>query len=199
MTQSSPDNKARRPPGRAALLALLVLVLLAACASRPTRYIHPNADLGAIKKVAVLPFENVSGSAGASDKVHKIMLVELLSLEAFDVVEPGTVAKALKGETASSPDQLSPDDLKRLGKALGADGLFMGQVVDYADARGNNSAPEVTLQFRLVETASGATAWSTSQTRSGVKASTRLFGVSSDSVTETTRKIIRAQLATLLE
>lgn len=174
-------------------------LLLAACASQPTRYIHPNADLGAIKKVAVLPFENVSGSAGASDKVHKIFLVELLSLEAFEVVEPGMVSKAIRGESAAAPNQLTPDDLKRIGASLGADGMFIGEVVDYTEARGVNSAPEVTLQFRLVETASGATVWSTSQTRSGVKASTRLFGVSGDSTTETARKLIRRQLATLLQ
>lgn len=186
-------------PHSKALRAVLCILLLAGCASAPTEYIHPNADLGALKKVAVLPFENVSGSAGASDKVHKIFLVELLSLEVFDVIEPGIVAKALRGETASSPDQLTPDDLKRLGAAIGADGLFIGQVVDYADARGSNSAPEVTLQLRLVESVSGQTVWSASQTRSGVKASTRLFGVSNDSVTETTRKVIRRQLATLLE
>lgn len=179
--------------------AVLGILMLAGCASKPTRYIHPNADLSGLKKVAVLPFENVSGETGASDKVHKIFLVELLSIEAFDVVEPGSVSKALKGENAASPDQLTPEDLKRLGSALGADALFMGQVVDYADVRGPNTAPQVTLQFRLVETASGATVWSTSQTRSGVKTSTRLFGVSSDSITETTRKIIRSQLGTLLQ
>lgn len=182
----------------AAGLAAAAVLMTSGCASAPTRYIHPNADLAALKKVAVLPFENVSGEQGASDKVHKIFLVELLAIEAFDVVEPGMVSKALKGETAATPDQLTPEDLKRIGTALGADGLFMGQVVDYTDARGQNSAPEVTLQFRLVETASGATVWSTSQTRSGVKTSTRLFGASSDSITETTRKIIRTQLSTLL-
>jgi TolB-like protein len=184
---------------RITILTAVLLGLLAGCASRPTRYIHPNADLGAIQKVAVLPFENASGATGAADKVHKIFLVELLSLEAFEVLEPGVVARAIKSESVTSPDQLTPEDLKRIGKALGADGLFLGQVVDYADARGQNSAPEVTLQFRLVEASSGATVWSTSQTRSGVKTTTRLFGVSSDSLTETTRKIIRNQFATLLQ
>jgi TolB-like protein len=177
---------------------VLVILFLSGCASGPTRYIHPNADLGALRKVAVLPFENVSGTQGASDKVHKIFLVELLSLEAFDVIEPGRVAKALKGETVASPDQLAPEDLKRIGAALGADGLFMGQVIDYNDARGTGGAPSVTIQLRLVETASGATIWSTSKTQSGVKASTRLFGVSSDSITEATRNVIREELATLL-
>lgn len=187
-----------------AIRRLLILAALAtiggACASKPTHYVHPNADLGAIKKVAVLPFENVSGVAGSSDKVHKLFLVELLSLEVFDVVEPGAVSKVIRGETAATPDQLTPDDLKRIGKALGADGLFLGQIVDYHDARGAGAgAPEITLQFRLVEATSGATIWSTSETRAGVKTSTRLFGISGDSITEATRKVIRRQLATLLK
>ncbi|MBK5260457.1 MAG: hypothetical protein JJE51_12770 [Thermoanaerobaculia bacterium] len=183
------------------LLTIAVLATIAsACASGPTRYLHPNADLGAIKKVAVLPFENVSGVAGSSDKVHKLFLVELLSLEIFDVVEPGAVSKVIRGETAGTPDQLTPDDLKRIGKALGADGLFMGQIVDYQDPRGAaGGGPEITLQFRLVEVTSGATIWSTSETRAGVKVSTRLFGVSGDSITEATRKVIQRQLATLLK
>jgi len=174
-------------------------ILLTGCASGPTHYIHPNADLGAIRKVAILPFENVSGAGGAADKVHKIFLVELLSMEVFDVVEPGQVSKVVRAESVTSPDQLTPDDLKRIGGALGADGLFLGQVVDYQDTRGASGAPEVTLQFRLVETASGATLWSSSETRGGVKASTRLFGVSADTMTETTRKIIRRELGTLLK
>lgn len=212
LIRSDDEPSARATPPRRALttgpklhsvlhaLAVVSLVLgIAGCASSPTRFVHPNADLGALQKVAVLPFENVSGVQGASDKVHKIFLVELLSLGAFDVIEPGRVAKALKGETVASPDQLAPEDLKRIGGALGADALFMGQVLDYSDARGTGGAPSVTIQLRLIEVASGATVWSTSQTRSGSKASTRLFGVSSDSVTEATRKVIREELATLYE
>jgi hypothetical protein len=180
--------------------ATLLLFLLTGCASAPVHYIHPNADIAALEKVAVLPFENVSGAAGASDKVHKIFLVELLSMEVFDVIEPGLVSKALKSEGAATPDQLTPDDLKKLGTSMGADALFLGQVIDYSEGRGSGEgAPAVTLQFRLVETASGATVWSSSETRAGVKASTRLFGVSSDSLTDATRRVIRDQLKTLLQ
>lgn len=180
--------------------AALVALFAGRCASKPTRYLHPNADLAAIRKVAILPFENVSGERAASDKVHKIFLVELLSLEAFEVIEPGQVSRVVRNETAVTPDQLTPDDLKRIAKSLGADGLFLGQVVDYREARGaNNAAPEITIQLRLVESQSGSTVWSTSQTRSGVKMSTRLFGVRSESLTDATRRVLRQQLATLLE
>lgn len=188
-------------PTHLLLAGLLFMALIGGCSSAgPTHYVHPNADLAALQKVAVLPFENVSAVAGASDKVHKIFLVELLSMEIFEVLEPGVVAKALKGQTAATPDQLTPDDFKQLGRAMGADGLFLGQVIDYAEGRGGaDSAPSVTLQFRLIETASGVTVWSSSQTRAGVKASTRLFGMSGDSLTQATRELIRRQLTTLVE
>lgn len=75
----------------------------------------------------------------------------------------------------------------------------MGQVLDYSEARGTGGAPSVTIQLRLVEVSSGATVWSSSQTRAGVKTSTRLFGVSGESLTEATRKVIRDELATLYE
>jgi TolB-like protein len=182
------------------LTTLILCTALAGCVSSGTRYLHPNADLGSLKRVAVLPFENVSGAQAASDKVHKIFLVELLSMEIFEVVEPGQVSRAIRSENATSPDQLTPDDFKRIGKAMNADALFLGQVGDFQEVRSAAAtAPEVTLQFRLVETTSGATVWSSSETRAGVKASTRLFGTRSESVTEATRKVIRKQLASLLE
>ena len=193
------ENLVTMQLARTVLTASLLMIAMA-CASGPTRYVHPNADLSTIKKVAVLPFENVSGAAGAADKVHKIFLVELLSLEVFEVVEPGQVSRAIKAESVASPDQLTPDDLKRIGTTLGADGLVMGQVVDYQDNRSSGgSAPEVTLQFRIVETNSGSTLWSASQTTSGVKTSSRLFGVSGDSLSEVTRKMIRTELDTLFQ
>lgn len=178
----------------------LMGALVTGCASTPTHYIHPNADFAALQKVAVLPFENVSGVAGASDKVHKIFLVELLSMEIFEVIEPGVVAKVLKGQTAASPALLTPDDFKKIGSEMGADALFLGEVIDYSEGRGGTqSAPSVTLQFRLIESASGVTVWTSSQTRAGVKATTRLFGLSGDSLTESAREMIRSQLGTLVE
>jgi hypothetical protein len=97
------------------------------------------------------------------------------------------------------PEELSTEDFQRIGKELGADALFLGTVVDFAESRsGGTTGPEVALQLRLVETATGATIWSTGESRSGASMSTRLFGVGGDSLTEAARELIRSQLATLL-
>jgi hypothetical protein len=73
-------------------------------------------------------------------------------------------------------------------------------VVDFADNRsGTTPAPEVTIQLRLVEVESGVTVWSTSSTKSGASMSARLFGVGGESLTEAARRVLRSELATLLE
>jgi TolB-like protein len=151
--------------------------------------------LAAIQKVAVLPFETLAQESTSAEKVQKIFYLELLALEVFEVVEPGQVKKSLRGST----EALGPDDFQRLGKELGVDALFLGTVVDFAETRsGSTPAPEVTVQLRLVETATGATVWSTGESRSGASMSTRLFGVGGDSLTEAARQLIRSQLQTLL-
>jgi TolB-like protein len=179
----------------------VVLGVLVSCASGgTTKYTHPNADLGAVKRVAVLPFENLTQDRSAGDKIQKIFLSELLSLEAFDVVEPGLVARTLKAERIDSMETVGPAEMKRLGESLKAQGLFIGAVVDFAESRsGSTPAPEVTIQLRLVETQSGVTIWSASKTVSGATASARLFGIGGDSLTETARRVLKQELRTLVK
>lgn len=178
-------------------VAALCLIVLACTTTRQTKFFHPNADLGVMKKVAVLPFDNVTQDKAAGEKCQKIFFIELLAAEAFDVVEPGQVTKTLKSQGAES---MGPADFQRVGKELGVDGLFLGSVIDFEDARsGSTPAPEVTIQLRLVETQTGATVWSTSETRSGAAVSTRLFGVGGESLTEAARRVIRGELRTLFK
>ena len=181
-------------------LALAGGLLLPACGSAPTRYTHPNADLGALKRVAVLPFENMTQDRSAGDKVQRIFISELLSMEAFDVVEPGVVARTLKAERIENVEQLGPADLKRIGEALKAQGLFFGSVVDFAESRsGSTPAPEVTIQLRLVEAQSGVTVWTASKTRSGASTSARLFGIGGESLTQAARQLLREELRSLVK
>jgi TolB-like protein len=180
---------------------ILPLLLLAGCASGgATRYLHPNVDMGAIQKVAVLPFENLTSERTAGEKVQKVFMTELLALAAFEVVEPGAVVRVLKAERVEAVETLGPAELKRIGETLKADALFLGTVVDFTDNRmGTTPAPDVTIQLRLVETQSGVTVWSASQTRSGASTSARLFGVGGASLTEAARELLRDELRSLVK
>lgn len=179
---------------------LLLLTALSACrtTTQQTSYVHKNADLGAITKVAVLPFDNLSQERTAGDKVQKIFYLELLSLDVFEVAEPGQVTKVMRAQPAA--DALGPAEYQKIGKDLGVDAVFVGSVVDYIEARtGTTPTPEVTIQLRLIETHSGTTIWSTGQTRSGASMSTRLFGLGGESMTQAARRVVRAELGTLLK
>ena len=183
---------------RVALIAA-ALCCSVACRSAQTKYVHKSADLGAIAKVAVLPFENVTDDRAAAEKVQKIFYLELLATDAFEVAEPGEVTKLLKGAPAGT-DIMARADYQTIGKKLGVDGLFVGTVVDYTESRsGAVPAPDVTLQLRLIETTSGTTVWSTGRTKSGSSMSTRLFGVGGESLTEAARDVVRTLLSTLFK
>lgn len=183
------------------LLGVGALLLGSGCASGgSTHYTRPEADLGAIRTVAVLPFSSLTGDATHADKVERVFQVELLALGVVDVVESGAVAQLFASGQITSVDTLTPGDLQRIGAELGADGLFLGTVVDFAEVRtGSTPAPEVTLQLRLIESASGLTAWESSQGRRGPNVRSRLFGFGGDSLTEVARKLIQEQLRTLIE
>lgn len=182
-------------------IALLLVLTGGACRStRQTQYLHKNADLGAIQRVAVLPFENLTTERSASEKVQKIFQMELLALDVFDVAEPGQVTKILRAAGMTSPEALGEKEFQKLGQELKVDAVFYGTVVDFAETRtGSTSTPEVTIQVRLVETQTGATIWSTSHTRAGAGVSTRLFGLGGESLTQAARRVVRKELATLLE
>lgn len=198
VTKSAAFPNVTRNVARAFLL-LLTLSALGCASSHQTGFLHPNADLGMIKKVAVIPFENITEDRGAGEKVTRIFFVELLALEVFDVSEPGQPVKVLRAK-GTSIDALGPADLQRIGKELEVDGLFLGSVVDFNESRsGSSQDPRVTVQIRLVDTQSGTTIWSASQTRSRAALSTKLFGVGRESLTEAARDLVRAELKTLLK
>lgn len=181
----------------AAISAAFLMALAGCRTTHQTQYLHENADLGSIQKVAVLPFDNVSAERAAGDKVQKIFQLELLSLDVFEVVEPGAAARVVRAPEVAN---LTPADFQRIGKELGVDAVFTGSIVDFAEGRsGNTPTPEVTIQLRLVECGTGSTIWSTGETRSGAGLSTRLFGVGGESLTQAARKIVRSELRTLLK
>lgn len=178
---------------------LLLLLAAALGCGGTSYYVHPRADLGAMHRVAVMPFETVTAERVAADKVQKIFLNELLATGAFEVVEPGVVVKILRDERVENVAALTPADIGRIGKAMTADGVFFGTVVDYGEPRGGETAaPDITIQLRLVDVQSGSTVWSASRTRNGATVTARLFGFGGDSATEVARNLIREELATLL-
>lgn len=180
------------------LTLLLAAAAAAGCASS-ARYVKTDADLGAITAVAVVPFENVTNDKLCADRVHKLFLTELLAADAFRVVEPGQLLRAMKRDQLE-PATLTPEEMKKLGEQLKVQALFLGAVLEYDEGRAGGAAPSprVRLQFRLVDTETGTTLWAVTKTRGGTTVTGRLFGIGGDPAATHAQLIIREALAELL-
>jgi hypothetical protein len=183
-----------RPATRAALFLVLALT---GCA-RPQAYIHPTYDFSLVKKVAVLPLENLTADQQAGERVRKTVVAELLAAGVVDVIEPGQVNRALNQMNLQSVSSISAEDVKKLGAALGAQALFLGSLDVYDRiSLGGGSFPEITISLRAIDPATGTIVWSATHSGGGVGIVGRLFGFGGDSMSEATQKTVRAALQTL--
>lgn len=181
------------------VLALSALFLCSvSCSKKVSTFVHPTADFGLIERVAVLPFENLTGDGTAAEKVRQIVIIELLSSGAVQVVDVGEVGRGLRAVSIGNAAQPSREDVRKLGRELEVQALLGGSVQEYASGRGASAATNVSLVFRLIETDSGEVIWSSSASKTGVGAMARLFGVGGDSPGERARKLVRKALKTLI-
>jgi len=125
------------------------------CATGTQAFTNPEADLSAITRVAVIPFENYTSAQFAGEKVTTIYIAELLSSIAVDVVEPGEVARVLQKSNVIG-STLSQSDIKSVGASLQADTLIFGSVQEYGRERfRNESYPVVSVNVRWVDVNTG--------------------------------------------
>ncbi|MCB9897956.1 MAG: hypothetical protein H6825_08130 [Planctomycetes bacterium] len=185
-------------------LATLVATLLAVvvgCASTEevgTAFLHPNADLSLVRRVAVLPLENMTSDRFAGDRVREILAVELLAQGLFDVVDAGEVNRVLRTRNIENVAALGPEAVRSLGEDLGVQALLLGSVMEYRERRsGTFTAPEIALSLRLVDVETGIAMWSVSGAHSGLDAMTRLFGTGEKSFTQVARDLVRHLLDSL--
>jgi len=177
---------------------LLALMLTWGC-SGPSVFLDRTYDFGYIEKVAVIPLENLSPSQTAGRQATLLLNTELLASETFSLVEPGETAKVL-GELAARSAQYDLEQVKEIGKRLGAQALIFGTVSEISSARGGNaSVPTVTMDLRMVETETGVTVWAASATKGRLGLWATLFGFAGKSNSETMRECIRDLLRTLIK
>ena len=180
------------------ILAALALGLAGCGGMAPTTYVHPNYDFSRVKRVAVLPLDNLSTDQMAGEKMRVVIMTELLSTGIVDVVELGQVNRALTQLNIQNIRGMSPDEFKRVAAAVAAQMVVIGSVESFDRVQvGGVQAPEVTLTLRGLEAESGLIVWATSVTEGGATFSARLFGLTGDSLSEVARRAAHDAVVTL--
>lgn len=180
-----------------ASLIVVSLLVVPGC-SKPVHYIHAAYDFSLIKKVAVLPIENLTLDQQAGEKVRKAVVSELLAAGVVDVIELGQVNRSLTQQNVQTISSVGVEDFKRLGPALGAQAFILGSVETYDRVNvGGVGFPEISVTLRAVDAATGSIIWSASQTGGGPGFAGRLLGVGGDTMSEATQKTVRGALTTL--
>lgn len=191
----------RWTPASGLWTALLLAAALgvAGCAGvTPATYVHPRYDFSRVKKVAVLPLENLSPDQAAGEKIRKIVITELLATRIVDVVEPGQVNRVLTQVNIQNPTTMSPEDVKRVGGALAVQMLVVGSVEAYDRVSiGGVQAPEVTLTLRGIDVETATIVWAATRTQGGATFMARLFGLTGDSLSEVAMRAVHEAVVTL--
>ena len=124
-------------------------------------YVAPVAS--SIEKVAVMPFKAPTELIGSS--VSDIFVTELLRARRYTLVERGQIDRVL-GETEFALSGLSESAAIEAGKMLGAEGVILGTVDEYATvAHRGRSYPVVGASIRLIDCDSGRVMWSLGHAR----------------------------------
>ncbi len=169
-----------------------LLLALAACAGDPAvRYQDANMDFGAVKTVAVMPFQNLARETTAGERVRDVFATMLLATGAMYVVPQGEVQRAISKGGIQAPTALDSEDAIKLGRMLKADALFTGVIREYGEVRtGSTSANVVALSVQMVETATGKVVWSASSTKGGIGLGDRLLGTSGTPMNQVTEAAV---------
>ncbi len=119
-------------------------------------YVAPVGS--AIDKVAILPFKAPTELIGSS--ISDIFVTEMLRANRYTLVERGQIDRVL-GETEFELSGLSDSKAIEAGKMMGADGVILGTVDEYAPvAYRGRSYPVVGASIRLIDCNSGRVMWS---------------------------------------
>jgi len=132
-------------------------VALIACSSGPDAYVRTGFDGSEIEKVAVFPFHNNTTMAEASEVVTAALIARLVEGGRFQVEFPGNIKSFLVSERIVVRTGIDLDTIKLMGKRLGVDAIFLGQVDEYVGGDEGRRAvvPVVSVSLREVDTREG--------------------------------------------
>lgn len=161
------------------VFSVMLLAALAGCSGKfsSEEFLREDVDLGAISRIAVLPFQNFTNEQYAAERVRNVAITQLLSRGVADVVDRGVVDSVLAEEVIDPRLPIDLINLKRLGQRLNVQAFMLGSV-DKVDSirRGSVSYPVLGVTLRMVDAQAGVVFWQSSGRWSAETKTARIFG-----------------------
>ena len=183
------------------IFVLSTVIIGFGCGGRgitPSFYIRPDYDFSYIKKVAVLPLDNLTNEKFAGEAVRQVVICELLATGLVDVVVPGEADTTIEKLGLRSTKSLSAEQIKTISNSLKVQAVILGSVGKFGEVRiGNISAPEVTITLMMADATSGSIVWSITKTGGGASFMARHFGAKSETMSEAVLRVVREAIQTL--
>lgn len=161
-----------------AALIMFGLAWMAGCATNLSSQRRLESKLPGQSRVAVLPFENLSDTERAGEKVTEYFVTELLSQRGLEVVEYGTMYDALRRSRIRSSSLVTEKQLQNLATELDARVFVTGAVLEYEeyDNQYLGKVPQVSFNVRVIDGTTGETIWVGSSNGRGDKGEV-VFGI----------------------
>lgn len=186
-------------------IILISLVFIVGCSGSTIRYINPSANFSYIKKIAVLPFNNLSDDRFAGERVRSALVIDLMSRETFEVIEQGEVTKVLgtifreAGIEEGRAVSVDKETLKLIGEKLSVQAVILGSVDEYSGGGSSfGSGGIVSISIRMLDTSSGIILWQAKATETSRSILRKLIGIEEVDRSELTRNAVKSVLNTLL-
>ncbi len=181
---------------------------LAGCAyfdEGPKHFVLESANLEYIKKVAVLPFNNLTADNYAGEKLKSAVIMEVLERDVFEVAEDGEVNKVIAevfrdlGYREGDLVALDMETIQIVSEKLDTNAVFVGTVESYGQTRsGSGTYSIVSMNLQLIEANSGTTIWRGSYSKVGHSALKTVFGMEQQNELSITREVVKMLLDTLI-
>lgn len=177
------------------ILGIVILLAgVAGCAAPGRFYVNGEADMAFYKKVAVLPFANLTNDRFAGERVTRMFVTELVIADRFQIADPGEVRAVLErtGGLPTFEGTYDPKKLKDAAVEVGANGLIRGAVAEYQMVGSTATAqrPSVAFDVEMVDVATGTVVWKASISKRG-KARLPVIGGGSSTLSRLTEDACR--------
>lgn len=154
---------------RRAAVAML-LFAAAGCASGPRLYVNSEADLTFYKKIAVIPFRNLTNERFAGERITRAFMTELVMTEHYEIVDQNEFAAVLDkiGGNPGFEGVYDPAKVREAAAQIQVTGVLRGTVTEYTMQRsGTSDIPVVAFDAELIDVATNNVVWRGSVVRRG--------------------------------